>query len=167
MEKMEVLINDKVHTVVYIEYQDDLPHNVQTVYYVPDATGGPYFRLNWWDFFPNNGDKEDLRYYKSGSGGDLKKIQAPQFVDGCVGEYWISDDAGFDGEPKNARRLSTPKALRRWDNTITLNPFEASEETYSMEYCQQCGQASIDTCEEHMYFDDKGELRYIDNNSVV
>jgi hypothetical protein len=160
---MEYLIDNEKHKVIYIEYQDGLPHSVVTIFFV-DTAKEPYWRPEYWDFFANEGDKNDLRAYSSGSGGDDKKIQAPQYIDGYLGaRYWMAEYIEFDGEPKNIKRLKSPKLLRCYENS--RNPFKVAEITHSCEYCDRCGHYSTEFCDEHKYDDDEGNVRYKDDDS--
>lgn len=143
---------DKLHRIVYIEYNDNLPHTVITF------EENKY--VKWWDFFPNNGDRLDLRAYNSGSGGSIKQIQAPTWADGYTGKYWLAEDAKFRNKPKNARRLKHPVKIKGYFGNKSINPFKIAEITNSYEYCDMCGHSSIEICDEHIYMDEKGNLRY-------
>ncbi len=161
MPKLEIQIGDELHRVVYIDYSDGIPHEVMTMHFISYADK-PYWRLCWWIFFANNGDKNDIRAYKAGSGGNPKEIHAPQWADGYIGRYWISDDAKFRGEPRNAKRLKNPKII----SEKSRNPFKVAEITYSREYCEMCGHESTEFCDEHKYEDDEGNERYIHNDEI-
>lgn len=162
---MKFQIDDTEHRIIYIEYQDGLPHSVITTFFVPTAKE-PYWRPEYWDFFANEGDKNDLRAYNSGSGGDATKIQAPQYIDGYSGaRYWMEKDIEFDGTPKNIKQLKHPKLIEaRWGDK-SRNPFKVAEITNSYEYCDRCGHHSTEFCDEHKYDDDEGNARYIDDDS--
>ncbi len=160
---MEILIDDTKQKVIYIEYQDGLPYRAVTIFFVETAEK-PYWRPEYWDFFANNGDKNDLRAYRFGSGGDCNTIQAPQYADGYLGaRYWIADSIKFDGTPKNIKQLNRPKLLNGYINS--RNPFKVAEITNSYEYCDRCGHSSTELCDEHKYEDDEGNVRYKDDDS--
>lgn len=151
------------HRVLYIEYIDGTPFNVMTACNIPDAVGGAYWCMHHWDFFKNCGDNDDVMYYNSGFGGCAYKdgINAPHFVEGSSVEIWKDKDVPFIGEPKNAVILAEPKG----------NPFDNASESLGYDHCDRCGHDINTTydwgCEEHMYIDDDGELRYIDNDEFV
>ena len=167
MAKLEIQIGDEPHRVVYIDYNDGIPHQVMTTRFIPTADT-PYWRLFWWDFFANNGDKKDIRAYNSGSGGTPKEIQAPQWADGYIGKYWMADDAKFRGKPKNAKRLKNPIPIADYFGKKSINPFKVAETTNSMEYCDRCGHDSTDFCDEHKYWDENdGVGRYKDDDSCA
>ncbi len=162
-----IVIHDKdEHHVVYIEYKKGLPFSVQTIEWIATAKK-PYWRLTWWDFFPNNGDRNDLRAYEAGSGGDHKSIPAPRWINGYTGEYWIRSDIRLKGKPKNAKQLTEPKRIYGWCNKSSINPFKIAEITYSRDHCEECGHESADICWDHKYEDGEGNLRYIDNNAMA
>lgn len=165
---MKIQIGKDEHRVVYIDYQNGIPHSVKTIFYVPVSVSGPYWRITDWDFFLNNGDESDLRAYECGSGGSHKKIQAPQYVDGYMGKYWLAKDAKFKGKPKNARRLKNPVKLKNhWigDFKFSKNPFKIAEITNSHEYCEVCEHSSTEFCYEHKYDDKNGDTYYKHDNS--
>ena len=110
MAKLEIQIGDELHRVVYIDYQNGIPHQVMTVIFIESAKE-PYWRLVNWDFFANNGDVLDIRAYEAGSGGSHKEIQAPKWADGYKGKFWIPKDAKFKGKPRNATRLKNPISI--------------------------------------------------------
>jgi hypothetical protein len=165
MARLQIEIGDKLHRVVYIDYNDDgIPHQVMTTRFVSTADE-PYWRLYWWDFFANNGDKNDIRAYNSGSGGTHKEIQAPQWADGYIGKYWVADDAKFKGKPKNAKRLKNPIPVADYFGKKSINPFKVAEITHNIEYCDRCGHSSTEFCDEHKYWDENdGVGRYIDDD---
>lgn len=165
MTKLEIQIGDELHKVVYIDYKDEIPYQVMTTMFIPTAEK-PYWRLYLWDFFANNGDKKDIRAYNSGSGGTPKEIQAPQWVDGYTGKYWMADDAKFIGKPKNAKRLKNPIPIADYFGKKSINPFRVAETTNNIEYCDMCGHNSTDFCYEHKYWDEENQVeRYIDEDS--
>jgi hypothetical protein len=160
---METVIDDIKHKVIYIEYQDGLPFRVVTIFFVGTAKE-PYWRPEFWDFFANEGDANDLMAYRSGSGGSDKEIDAPQYVDEYSGaSYWMADNIQFDGIPQNIRKLKHPKLLHGYENS--RNPFKVAEITNSYEHCDRCGYDSTEFCDEHKFFDEEGTARYIDDNS--
>lgn len=139
MPKLEIQIGDELHRVVYIDYNDDgIPHQVMTACFIFQLKK-PYWGLYSWDFFPNNGNKEDIRAYNSGSGGTSQEIPAPQWADGHIGKFWIADDAKFEGTPKNFKQLKNPIRLKGPSGKTSINPFKVAEITYSYEYCDRCG----------------------------
>ena len=162
---MKIIIENEEHKVVYIEYQNGMPHSVVTLQFI-DRAAEPYWRPVYWDFFLNENNKWDLRAYESGSGGSSDKIQAPHWVDGYLGRYWMADEMSFDGIPINGKRLKHPISLKTfYGNANTRNPFVAAEITFSEEYCDRCGYTSTDFCHEHKYEDDEGYARYKDDDS--
>lgn len=163
---MEYEIDKKKHKIIYIEYQDGLPHNAVTVHCV-DTAKIPYWIPVYWFIFANDGDTNYLMAYCEGFGGDDKKINAPQYVDDCKGvRYWMADGIEFEGEPKNIKRLKYPKLLKGlWENS--RNPFVVAEITNHCEYCDRCGHYSTEFCYEHKYEDDEGNDRYKDDDSYV
>lgn len=166
---MKIKIDNKEHRVVYIDYNDGIPHSVQTIAFIPTANK-PYWRLYDWDFFANNGDKTDIRAYNSGSGGSHKQLQAPHWADGYVGKYWIAKDAKFKGKVKNGKQLKNPKSLPSYymsDTKTSTNPFKCAEITHDIDYCEMCGHESTEWCQEHKYDDDNGDTRWRHNNEFV
>ena len=164
---MKIEIEGKIHKVIYIKYNGKIPHSVVTTLHVPKAVNGPYDRPVFWDCFPNNGDVDDLYLYQAGSGGDITKLQAPQWVDGYIGRFWIDKAAGLSGQPKNYKQLSKPKHIRNFRGSST-NPFKVAEIIHNHEYCEVCSQSSIDICWKHVYHDedDNYALKYKCNNTL-
>lgn len=149
----------KNERIVYIVYHDGIPHEV--------LTAGEKGYCSHFDFNFYYGDKTDIRYYHSGSGGHMTAIYGPQYVDGCTGvQYWMAEDAKFQNEPKNCTRIKKPLLVKGWRGA-NVNPFEVSDETNSYEYCGRCKQNVTDRCYSHQYYDDDDVLRYIDNNEAV
>lgn len=161
---MKAEIDGELHEVVYIDYyMGGIPHQVITTHYIAKSEK-PYWRVYWWDFFANEGDKSDIRYINTGSGGSREDgYSAPQWADGYIGIFWCAVDFKLKGEVKNGKRLKNPKRLKGW-RTTSINPFKISEETNHYEFCERCGHDSTETCWEHKYEDDKGDLRYIETN---
>lgn len=160
---MTTIINDQEHKIIYVDYQKGIPHSVITKFYVPKATNGAYWRPVYWDFFAENGDLTDVRYFQSGSGGNADIISAPKWIDGYLGHYWIDEKTKFDSEVQNGKLL---KKLKLFGSTWgkSKNPFEYTEEVSSYEFCARCGH-NLTQCDEHIYVDDNGDKRYIDDNS--
>ena len=156
---MKFIINNEEHKIIYIEYSGKIPHSVVTIFYVPNATDGPYWRPVFWDFFANRGDDADIYAYKYGSGGDYKQLQAPQWIDGHTGEFWISPEASFRDDPKNFVQLQKPKRVKGY-NSSSINPFKIAEITNNHEYCEVCDNYMIELCDQHQYIDRDGDLRY-------
>lgn len=122
------------HEILYIEYRNGLPFDVWTAYFVPEATNGAYWRLCTWDFFKNQDDPNDIRYYMSGSGGRIEDgIDAPHFCSPI--EVWLSDKIKFIGQPTNIILLKKPKG----------NPFNDAEQSLGYTHCEQCGM-DVDDC---------------------
>jgi len=152
---------NETHKVVYIEYQDGLPHLIYTQH---------KNHVEWWDAFYERGDKNSLMLYNAGGGGQT--VQAPQFIEKFKGgAYWKSDKVEFNGTPKNATKLDSPLVLESYFNKSN-NPFEVGEITYSSQYCNVCERKnkgcgwSVDYCDEHTYTDDNGDLRYFNQKYV-
>lgn len=162
---MQVLIDKEIHEIIYIEYQNGFPHDVKTICFI-ETSKKPYWRLYDWDFFLNNGDNDDLRHYSSGSGGGPKDIHAPQFIDGYTGKIWIRSDVKLKGRGSNFKILKHPIKLKMfYSDSKTINPFLASEETYSYEYCEKCEHYSTEFCTEHKYDDEYGNAKWISDDS--
>lgn len=161
---MKITIGDKKHKIIYIEYHDKLPHSVVTIVYIKNKKNS-YWSPRYWDFFLEEGDRKDIRAYNSGSGGDATKIEAPHWVDGYIGTYWIADGISFNGTPINAKKLEQPERLIGYLGKKSRNPFKVAEITDNCEYCDRCGHESSNFCYEHKYDDDDGNVRYKDDNS--
>jgi hypothetical protein len=163
---MEIILENKKHQVIYIDYYGDgTPHSVITKFWV-DTAEIPYWRPVYWDLFPEQNDLKDIRAYQSGSGGDATKVQAPQWIDGFIGRYWIAECVEFEGTPKNAKRLKHPKYLKGYYEN-SRNPMKVAEIVFSQYYCDRCGYTSTEICDEHIYNDDDGNLRYRDDDSYA
>ena len=120
----------------------------------------PYWRKVYWDFFPNGGDTNDMRYYENGSGGSLEEgINACKFAKPV--EVWISSEIVIKGEFVNAVFLPKPKG----------DPFKEAQETPSYIYCKKCNEYYDDYMEpepcEHICLSNDGELVYRDNGEKV
>jgi len=163
---MKTNIEGKEHIITYIDYQDGLPHSVVTKFYVEQAEKGAYWRAANWFFFVEKNDKKDIRFYNSGSGGNPDKIDAPQWIDDYVGNFWITNGVILKGKVKNGKQLSMPLEFDTYSGK-SINPFEFAEETTSYEYCARCGNFSTEYCKEHIYENDDGELRYMDDDSII
>lgn len=151
--------------IVYIEYIDNLPHQVLTA---PIGGNG----LSWFDFEYVYGDKKDIRYYESGGGCRRNEIQAPHFVKGTLAKYWMATDCKFNGrsKAKNCLKLDKPIQLIGYGKK-SINPFNVSIKTHDgFDYCEICDHFTCDGngCEEHQEWDsDKGALVYIHDRSEV
>ena len=163
---MKYLIDNKVHKIIYIEYQNSLPHSIVTIDYIEDAVNGPYWCHNNWDCFLEQEDKKDIKIYNSGSGGGSKKIRAPQYIDGFTARYWMDNEFSFEGIPKNIKQLKYPILLEGYYEK-SRNPFNVGEIVYSYEYCEKCGFHSEHFCHEHKYDDDEGNVRWKDDDSYA
>ncbi|MES3018173.1 MAG: hypothetical protein V4721_10350 [Bacteroidota bacterium] len=153
---MKTFINNKEHEVVYIDYQEgSVPHQVYTV----KVENGCLYT---WDFFANNGDKTDIRFYNSGFGGSRKKIQASNWIDEFIGQYWLVTGVKLNGK-SNGIKLEKPLRIKGYSST-SINPFKIGEETCSREYCEECGCESTEFCYKHKYEDDEGNERWIHND---
>ena len=154
---MKAIIKGEEHNVIFIDYHDDLPHTVVTEFYVSGATE-IYWRKVFWDFFPDKGMKDDLLFYRAGSGGNH---QLPKYVDGYLGKYWVSDvinGPNIEGEAKNAIKLKSPIQLAcLWEPTP--NPFTAGQYTDNYEYCDVCKHGSDETCWQHKFEDEEDDYR--------
>ena len=165
--KNSIIIHEEKHYIIYIEYAGSIPFSIHTITYIEATTPPtkPYWRLYDWDCVANDGDAEDLIIYNSGSGGDYKKISAPQWVDGYKGKYWLREDISLKGNVKNGKRLKCPKVIKsKWKEKSSINPFNIGEIVHNIEYCDRCEHWSTEWCQEHKYQDEKGNMRYIDNN---
>ncbi|MBB2951941.1 hypothetical protein [Sphingobacterium sp. JUb56] len=147
--------------VVYIEYQDGVPHQVT-------CSDNGY--CDHFDFYKSCYDDENLMYYHSGGGGSIRDLQAPTYVDGYNGaSYWMHESASFSDKykPKNITRLKNPLPLR---NNI-IDPFneELSHEVYgTIDYCKFCDKYYDENgCDDHHVWDEEnGVLKYIDGTEV-
>ena len=156
---MEVLIENRKHKVIYIEYQDDIPFSVVTIFFVETAKV-PYWRPERWDFYANKDDKNDIKAYSSGSGGDAYEIQSPQYIDKYLGaKYWMEEGVKFDSIERNITKLKEPIS------NGFKNPFDIAEITDTNEYCDRCGYYSDEFCFEHKYEDNNFNVRYKDDDS--
>lgn len=154
-------IDGELHKVIYIAYIGRRVHDVVTVYYVPNATGGPYWRCCYWDFEKDCREIERFMHYRSGDGGDMKEIQAPHFTPGANVSYWMHPDARFKGRPKNTTKRDTPMKFNG-----DPNPFNNSRQIYSIDYCKYCKKHyDQDCCDKHHVIEE-GELRYHDGSLV-
>jgi hypothetical protein len=146
--------------IVYIEYQDGIPHEVLT------ASESGY--LSWFDFNYFYSDKKDIRWYESGGGGHMTEIQAPHYVKGTKGVvYWMAEGAKFKGKPRNCKRIDSPLLIEGY-LIASINPFDISDETSNYGYCDRCNQHVVDECQEHQYWDDENScVRYYDNGEVA
>ncbi len=155
---METKINNELHKVIYIEYhENNIPHLVYTVCL------DKYFNVYSWDFFANNNNKDDIRYYNSGWGGSSKEIPASNWAKGHKGRYWIDSQSKLTGK-SNGTKLIKPLRIKGYYNNTSINPFKVSEETHSREYCEECGHESTEFCWEHKYEDEEGNAKWISNN---
>lgn len=141
------------HRVIYIEYQDGIPHSAT----IEDVKHG---YLTHYDLGVFENDKKDLFYYQCGSGGNKKKLQPPSYISTYRGgTYWIHPTAAFKGRVVNCRRLEKPLELESyWIKDI--NPFIVADEVDHYEYCTDCGKNFRDHCEEHQYYDEKDNIKY-------
>lgn len=158
---MKAIINDKIHEVIYIEYQNGLPH-----FMITGTSHNEVMYQTHWDCFPNNGDRNDLCLYESGSGGKITEIQGSQWIDGYIGKYWLSPKGKFKNKVKNGKRLKHPVRITIWGES-SINPFKIGNIVDSQEYCMECGHESTEWCQEHQYEDKDGNLRYKKGNELV
>lgn len=151
-------IDNRKHEVVYIDYRDgNIPHQVYTVCL------DKYRQLFAWDFFSNNGDKRDIRYYNSGFGGNDKEIQASNWAKKGIGKYWLAQKSCLNGK-SNGTRLKEPLRIKGYAGNTSINPFMVAEHTNCREYCEECGHESTEFCHEHKYEDSEGNERWKSNN---
>ncbi len=154
---MKTIINNKEHEVIYIDYRDgNIPHQVYTI-----ETKTRYSTS--WDFFANNGQKDDIRFYNSGSGYNKNKVPASNWAVPNSGIYWIGTDVKLKGK-SNGIKLEKPLRVKDSYRGSSINPFKIGEETYSREYCEECGHESTEFCYEHKYEDSDGNERWIHND---
>ena len=153
---MKVTINNKLHTIIYIEYNENVPHQVFTICEQGYSYG--------WDFLANNGNKKDVRFYHNGSGYNRgEKIPASRWVIGMEQRYWIGIGTRLKGR-SNGIKIEKPLRVKGWGNASSINPFKVSEETHNKEYCEECGHESTEFCYKHKYEDSEGNERWIHNN---
>ncbi len=146
---MKVIINDKEHEILYIEYNRGSVHSVIT-------------NENTFDFFNNNGEKTNVRFYNSGTGNWDKIIQASNWVKGKEGKFWLSPAAKLKGKT-NGIRVEKPLRVKGY-KCSSINPFKIAEETNCLEYCDECGYESTEFCYKHKYEDNEGNERWIHND---
>jgi len=149
--------------VAYIEYQNGIPHFAITV----NDSGG----MTHWDFEIFYGDTKNIRYYESGSGGNISSFDSPKYIDGLNGcYYWMSNVASFKDKPKNIKAINEPLIITGYNGT-SKNPFDpiVSEETYSLDYCDRCQHWDNEYCRQHQFEDENDDyvLKYIDDKSLV
>jgi hypothetical protein len=46
------------------------------------------------------------------------------------------------------------------------NPFDLAEIATSYYYCRKCEADSEELCDEHLYFDDSGDIRWLGNHQL-
>jgi len=120
-----MLYNDD--EIIYIEYQKGIPFSVITV-------NEEFRTLTTYDFEEDCWNDEGLMFHESGSGGNPKQLQAPNYVKGSHASFWISDKAAFRGKPKYCRRLAKPI-----ERQGSANPFEMNaREIAGVEFCEEC-----------------------------
>ena len=152
---MKTIVNNKKHEILYIEYDGKVPHSVFTI----DENG----HSTSWDFFANNGDKTDIRFYNSGSGYRKdEKIPASTWVNGHEQKYWLNKEMKLKGK-SNGIKIDKPLRISGYGNS-SINPFKIAEETNSREYCEECGHESTEFCYKHKYEDSEGHERWIHND---
>lgn len=157
------------HYIIYVDYNDTIPHDVKTVVHIPNAVNGPYWCLHHWDFEKDDNDAKDIICYNSGFGGNENDINAPRWADGYQGEYWLADGLKFSinyGNLKNAKRIWKLRDHESYSG-LSSNPFEIAEMVSGIEYCPKCEAYSREYCDTHTYFDDNGDQRYRGNHKYV
>ena len=160
---MEFTYNEKTYRVAYIEYHNKMPFTAIATL-VEDSGYCTSF-----DFEFVYGDKQDIRYKWSGSGGKiLTEIQAPRYGKGVKNvAYWISPDAKLKGKPKNIIRINEPYKIKT-AYRISPNPFEVADHTHDLLYCEECEHWMVEECSHHQYWDDEGGvLKYKHDNIEV
>jgi hypothetical protein len=165
MRKLDIKINNELHEVIYIDYNKGIPHSVITTQFIETAIK-PYWMLIYWDMFLEKGSKNHLRHYKSGSGGEIKDILAPQWCNGYIGEFWIKQGLEFKNKVKNGKMLEYPKRIKI-GLLSSINPLKISEISYGENYCKKCGEYSEDYCWDHVFEDEYGDIRYISDKQLV
>jgi hypothetical protein len=154
-KNMITIINGNEEEVVYIDYKKgNIPHQV----YTADSDGW----MHSWDFFCNNGDKKDISFYNSGSGGNKKSIEASNWAKGFKGKYWLGQGCDLNGK-SNGIKLEKPLRIKGY-YCSSINPFKVGEETNSREYCEKCEFESTEFCYKHKYEDNEGNERWISDN---
>ena len=161
MNTKEIVIDEEIHELLYVDYFRDRPSEAITAYRVPYPGIVAYRRLAYWDFFFNMNDKRDLMYFRYRDGGSIEDgIDAPKFIKG-KGKHkiWKSDGIAFTGTPENVTVLEKP---------VRQNPFLHAEESAGYTCCEVCGTCADDWCWDcelpcgHAVWDDeKGCLKYI------
>ena len=165
MRKLTVEIGKKIHEIVYIEYQNNIPFEAITTNFVPTAKE-PYWCCYHWSFFLEKGDKLDLRAYNYGFGGNIQDIEASQWADGYTGIFWLRNDLSLKGNLKNGKRIENPLRIKGYTKS-SINPFKIAEIAYCKNYCSVCNEYSEDYCWEHIYEDKDSNLKYKHDKSFI
>jgi hypothetical protein len=155
---MNFLYENELHKVIYIEYQDGIPHSV--------ITHTPHNVPEYWDFEESGGKGGTLHYFNSGSGGSGELVfECPQYGDEYKGgSVWVAKGAVVTKGKSNVKILKYPRLLKHWDKG-SRNPFTNAWECFSFDYCSVCeAHHADDYCREHLYEDDNGDLRYFHND---
>jgi len=168
LKTMEVMVDncrkDELHEVIYIEYRDGLPFEVITRKWI-EFDGGEHWIYQYWDGFYHGGDKESLYLYNNGC-GPSKAIELTKYDDGAGITYWAEKHIELKGDMQIHNRLKRPKLVGSIDKS--RNPFRVGYIATSMEYCPRCEECYADEhCTEHLYEDDNGDLRCIDDDRLV
>lgn len=154
---MKTIIRGKEHKVVFITYHNRKVHDVIT-----DQDGCHYS----WDAFYDQGS---LYLYNAGVGGG-NKMDAPKYIKGAKNVRLWLNGLELVGEPENCKIIKNPILLKCPYSGKSYNPFTIGDITHSYEYCEECGERSIEICREHVHEveDEEGnyEFRYISTGQL-
>lgn len=145
--KIEIKEN-QFEKVVFIEYFDNIP--------IRAITTDNGFQTNW-DIAFDHRDIEEFMHYNWGSGGSIKKIQAPSFVEPQRGSYWLHNSAALNGKTQS-KRIYLPI-----EHKEIHNPFKQSREVWKMIWCERC-ECEVDDewCEHLDWSEEKDCIVYTD-----
>ena len=154
-----IVIDEKIHKLLYVAYCRDIPSEAITAYNVSYPGIVAYRRLAYWYFFFNMNDKRDLMYFQYHDGGSIEDgIDAPKFIKGKH-KIWKSDEIDFIGTPENVTVLEKP---------VRQNPFLHAEESRGYTCCEVCRMCVDDSywdcelpCGHAVWDDEKRCLKYI------
>ncbi len=120
----------------------------------------------FWDFFPENGNLNDISFCESGMGAYPKDLDIQEWCNGTPHKFWFAKGYCPKGKPVKGKILKYPKKITTWQG-VSTNPFKVCNGVFSCYQCERCGTFSSEICDEHIYVDEKGDLRYKDDNSYA
>lgn len=134
--------------IVYIEYQEGIPHSV--------ATSNETF-----DFEKDYSNECLFMHYSSGGG--VLEFSVPKYREDYKDKacFWLRNDIDLIGTT-NIERIKEPLEI---DNN--KNPFENSREVYQLVFCKHCNKWLDEDWCEHITEDKVGNMIYKDDKSFV